>query len=162
MDLSVVYMKMGGAQLPVTDSTLVVVPYTAWRFVLHACEVLGPTHVKTGFVGQSDFMFKVCWQGYTLGALGIQVWRWTDSRPRDSHSTDIMLANHRPPRRDPLPHLSSHVMLALTTSLRGVSVNLWLATSWRVWEHVGGGCVNLWLTPSCAFGSRSWWSNAGR
>ena len=80
MELSVVYMKMGGAQLPVTDGTLVVVPYTAWRFVLHACEVLGPTHVKTGFVGQSDFMFKVCWQGYTLGAFGIQVWRLKDSR----------------------------------------------------------------------------------
>ena len=118
MELSVVYMKMGGAQLPVTDGTLVVVPYTAWRFILHACEVLGPTHVKSGFVGQSDFMFKVCWQGYTLGALGIQVYRWTDSRPRDSHSTDIMLANHRPPSQRSIPpcviarHARAHDVVA--------------------------------------------------
>ena len=65
MELSVVYMKMGGAQLPVTDSTLVVVPYTAWKFVVHACQVLGPSNVRQGFVGQSDFMIKACWQGYT-------------------------------------------------------------------------------------------------
>ena len=162
MELSVVYMKMGGAQLPVTDGTLVVVPCTAWRFVLHACEVLGPTHVKTGFVAQSDFMFKVCWQGYTLGALGIKFIVGITQGPAIRIRRMLCSQTTDPPRRDPFPHVSSHVMLALTTSLRGVSVNLWLTTSLRVWEHVGGVCVNLWLTPSCAFGSRSWWSNAGR
>ena len=91
-------VRVPSGTMPVTEGKLVVVPYTAWKFVLHACQVLGPGNVRKGFVGQSDFMFKVCWQGYTLGAFGIQVWRWTEeSRPRDSHSTGIMLANHRPP-----------------------------------------------------------------
>ena len=96
-------VRVPSGTMPVTEGKLVVVPYTAWKFVLHACQVLGPGNVRKGFVGQSDFMFKVCWQGYTLGALGIQVWRWTDSRPRDSHSTDIMLANHRPPSQRSTP-----------------------------------------------------------
>ena len=117
-ELSVVYVTLPGAKMPVTEEQLVVVPYTAWKFVMHACEVLGPGNVRKGFVGQSDFMFKVCWQGYTLGALGIQVWRWTDSRPRDSHSTDIMLANHRPPSQRSTPpfviarHARAHDVVA--------------------------------------------------
>ena len=89
------HVTLAGGTFPVMGAKLVVVPHTAWKFVLHACQVLGPGNVRKGFVGQSDFMFKVCWQGYTLGAFGIQVWRWTDeSRSRDSHSTDSMLANH--------------------------------------------------------------------
>ena len=73
-------VRVPSGTMPVTEGKLVVVPYTAWKFVLHACQVLGPGNVRKGFVGQSDFMFKVCWQGYTLGAFGIQVWRWKDSR----------------------------------------------------------------------------------
>ena len=38
--------------MPVTEGKLVVVPYTAWKFVLHACQVLGPGNVRKGFVGQ--------------------------------------------------------------------------------------------------------------
>ena len=38
-------------------------------------------------------------------------------------------------------------MLALTTSLRGVSVNLWLTTSLRVWEQVGWGFCEFVAHP---------------
>ncbi len=89
-ELSVVHVTLAGGSFPVVTASLVVVPYTAWKLVLHACHVLGPTNVRKSFVAQSDFMFKVCWQGYALGAFGIQVWRLTERRSRDPHSTDIM------------------------------------------------------------------------
>ena len=67
------------------------VPLTAWKLVMHACQVLGPTDVRQGFVGQSDFIFKVCWQGYALGALGIQVWRLVEGRWRKQFIPIVML-----------------------------------------------------------------------
>ena len=73
------------------NATLVVVPLTAWKLVMHACRVLGPGNVKQGFVGQSDFLFKVCWQGCALGALGIQVWRRVDEKWRKQFIPVVML-----------------------------------------------------------------------
>ena len=76
-EMSVVHATVTGGELPMVNESLVVVPFTAWKLVMHACQVLGPTDVRQGFVGQSDFVFNVCWQSYALGALGIQVWQLT-------------------------------------------------------------------------------------
>ena len=90
-EMSVVHVTVSGGSFPVVSESLVVVPYTAWKLVLHACHVLGPANVRQGFVGQSDFMFKVCWQGYALGALGIQVWRLVEGRWRNQFIPIVML-----------------------------------------------------------------------
>ena len=54
MELSVVYVTLGGGTMPVTEGKLVVVPHTAWKFVLHACHVLGPGNVRKGWQDKSQ------------------------------------------------------------------------------------------------------------
>ena len=90
-EMSVVYVTVSGGSFPVVSESLVVVPYTAWKLVMHACQVLGPGNVKQGFVGQSDFLFKVCWQGYASGALGIQVWRLVEGKWKKQFIPIVML-----------------------------------------------------------------------
>jgi hypothetical protein len=60
-------------KVPVLSTAALLITFTSWAFVRHAVDLAGDG-LENAFVGQSDFMFKTCWSGYSLGILGVQAY----------------------------------------------------------------------------------------
>ena len=73
-DLTVLFAGSGATRrFPILSGDMFL-PLAARRFVEHIFDVAGEGSAR-GLVGQSDFMFKIVWQGYALGIVGVQLFR---------------------------------------------------------------------------------------
>ena len=74
--------------LPVCTGERILLIFTVWAFVKHIITVC-QSFLAHGLVGQADFVFKVCWHGYTVGILGVPVF-WKQGKNWCKHFLPLL------------------------------------------------------------------------
>ena len=64
-----------GRKVPIVNRGGVVMAFALLAFINHIFDVASPETLKEGLVGQVDHLYKIVWQSYTLGILGVQLYQ---------------------------------------------------------------------------------------